>query len=63
MAMGHRDSFADLRRRLSDTWHGMPIFGIGMRVSSGCIRLRDGDIETLFRQVAGNQSEYYQYAD
>ena len=25
--------------------------GIGMRVSSGCIRLRDGDIETLFRQV------------
>ncbi|TKU95055.1 L,D-transpeptidase family protein [Citrobacter sp. wls620] len=26
-------------------------FGIGMRVSSGCIRLRDGDIETLFRQV------------
>ncbi|HFZ8995929.1 TPA: L,D-transpeptidase family protein [Citrobacter freundii] len=27
-------------------------FGIGMRVSSGCIRLRDADIETLFRQVA-----------
>ena len=26
-------------------------FGIGMRVSSGCIRLRDDDIETLFRQV------------
>ena len=26
-------------------------FGIGMRVSSGCIRLRDGDIEKLFRQV------------
>ena len=26
-------------------------FGIGLRVSSGCIRLRDGDIETLFRQV------------
>nr|WP_159464556.1 L,D-transpeptidase family protein [Scandinavium goeteborgense] len=26
-------------------------FGIGMRVSSGCIRLRDGDIETLFKQV------------
>lgn len=26
-------------------------FGIGMRVSSGCIRLRDGDIETLFRVV------------
>ncbi len=26
-------------------------FGIGMRVSSGCIRLRDSDIETLFRQV------------
>lgn len=27
-------------------------FGIGMRVSSGCIRLRDGDIETLFRKVS-----------
>ena len=26
-------------------------FGIGMRVSSGCIRLRDADIETLFRKV------------
>lgn len=26
-------------------------FGIGMRVSSGCIRLRDGDIEKLFKQV------------
>lgn len=26
-------------------------FGIGMRVSSGCIRLRDNDIETLFRVV------------
>lgn len=26
-------------------------FGIGMRVSSGCIRLRDGDIERLFKQV------------
>jgi L,D-transpeptidase YcfS len=26
-------------------------FGIGMRVSSGCIRLRDGDIEALFKQV------------
>lgn len=26
-------------------------FGIGMRVSSGCIRLRDGDIETLFKKV------------
>nr|WP_318382336.1 L,D-transpeptidase family protein [uncultured Enterobacter sp.] len=26
-------------------------FGIGMRVSSGCIRLRDGDIATLFKQV------------
>ncbi|MDT1795428.1 L,D-transpeptidase family protein, partial [Salmonella enterica subsp. enterica serovar Oslo] len=26
-------------------------FGIGMRVSSGWIRLRDGEIETLFRQV------------
>lgn len=26
-------------------------FGIGMRVSSGCIRLRDNDIETLFNQV------------
>ena len=26
-------------------------FGIGMRVSSGCIRLRDGDIETLFRVI------------
>jgi len=27
-------------------------FGIGMRVSSGCIRLRDNDIASLFRQVA-----------
>ena len=27
-------------------------FGIGMRVSSGCIRLRDDDIKTLFNQVA-----------
>ena len=26
-------------------------FGIGMRVSSGCIRLRDNDIETLFRLI------------
>lgn len=26
-------------------------FGIGMRVSSGCIRLRDGDIATLFKKV------------
>lgn len=26
-------------------------FGIGMRVSSGCIRLRDNDIETLFRVI------------
>lgn len=26
-------------------------FGIGMRVSSGCIRLRDGDIETLFHVI------------
>ncbi|MEO3988526.1 L,D-transpeptidase LdtC [Pseudocitrobacter cyperus] len=26
-------------------------FGIGMRVSSGCIRLRDGDIRTLFEKV------------
>ena len=26
-------------------------FGIGMRVSSGCIRLRDGDIAHLFRNV------------
>ena len=26
-------------------------FGIGMRVSSGCIRLRDDDIKTLFSQV------------
>ena len=26
-------------------------FGIGMRVSSGCIRLRDGDIEALFRVI------------
>lgn len=26
-------------------------FGIGMRVSSGCIRLRDDDIKTLFNQV------------
>lgn len=27
-------------------------FGIGMRVSSGCIRLRDNDISTLFAQVS-----------
>ena len=27
-------------------------FGIGMRVSSGCIRLRDNDIATLFSQVS-----------
>lgn len=26
-------------------------FGIGMRVSSGCIRLRDGDIKALFEKV------------
>ncbi len=26
-------------------------FGIGMRVSSGCIRLRDDDIKTLFNLV------------
>lgn len=26
-------------------------FGIGMRVSSGCIRLRDGDIRNLFEKV------------
>lgn len=26
-------------------------FGIGMRVSSGCIRLRDGDIRNLFNKV------------
>ncbi|MCU6671105.1 L,D-transpeptidase family protein [Enterobacteriaceae bacterium H4N4] len=26
-------------------------FGIGMRVSSGCIRLRDGDIEALFSVI------------
>lgn len=26
-------------------------FGIGMRVSSGCIRLRDGDIKALFENV------------
>ena len=26
-------------------------FGIGMRVSSGCIRLRDDDIKTLFNVV------------
>ena len=26
-------------------------FGIGMRVSSGCIRLRDNDIKALFEQV------------
>ncbi|MGE0970957.1 L,D-transpeptidase LdtC [Klebsiella sp. WOUb02] len=26
-------------------------FGIGMRVSSGCIRLRDNDIKTLFNKV------------
>lgn len=26
-------------------------FGIGMRVSSGCIRLHDGDISALFRAV------------
>ena len=25
-------------------------FGIGMRVSSGCIRLRDDDIKTLFNR-------------
>lgn len=29
-------------------------FGIGMRVSSGCIRLRPDDIEALFRSVPGN---------
>ncbi|AKR77841.2 L,D-transpeptidase family protein [Edwardsiella anguillarum] len=28
-------------------------FGIGMRVSSGCIRLRPDDIEALFRSVPG----------
>lgn len=38
-------------------------FGIGMRVSSGCIRLRDGDIETLFSGEARHKGEYYQYAD
>lgn len=27
-------------------------FGIGMRVSSGCIRLRDGDIRNLFEHVS-----------
>lgn len=27
-------------------------FGIGMRVSSGCIRLRDDDIKTLYRVIA-----------
>jgi L,D-transpeptidase YcfS len=26
-------------------------FGIGMRVSSGCIRLRDNDIKTLFNKI------------
>lgn len=32
--------------------HGTNVdFGIGMRVSSGCIRLRDGDISALFRAV------------
>ncbi|STC88448.1 Probable L,D-transpeptidase YcfS precursor [Edwardsiella hoshinae] len=29
-------------------------FGIGMRVSSGCIRLRPDDIEALFRSVPAN---------
>ncbi|MFX4316184.1 L,D-transpeptidase family protein, partial [Enterobacter sp. 63] len=27
-------------------------FGIGMRVSSGCIRLRDDDIKTLYKVIA-----------
>ncbi len=27
-------------------------FGIGMRVSSGCIRLRDDDIKTLYKELA-----------
>ena len=30
-------------------------FGIGMRVSSGCIRLRDDDIKTLYRVIAGTK--------
>ena len=33
--------------------HGtMDFVGIGMRVSSGCIRLRDDDIKTLYRVIA-----------
>ena len=38
-------------------------FGIGMRVSSGCIRLRDDDIKTLFSRHPGHQSEYHQHSD
>jgi hypothetical protein len=38
-------------------------FGIGMRVSSGCIRLRDDDIKTLYNVIRRDQSEYYQHAD
>ncbi len=39
-------------------------FGIGMRVSSGCIRLRDDDIKTLFStRSPGHESEYHQHSD
>ena len=40
-------------------------FGIGMRVCSGCIRLRDDDIKTLYRVIAPGTKvgEYHQYAD
>lgn len=38
-------------------------FGIGMRVSSGCIRLRDDDIKTLFSRHPVHQSEYHQHSD
>ncbi|QUI97461.1 L,D-transpeptidase [Salmonella enterica subsp. enterica serovar Weltevreden] len=32
-------------------WHECRFWHWYAHVSSGCIRLRDGDIETLFRQV------------
>jgi hypothetical protein len=38
-------------------------FGIGMRVSSGCIRLRDDDIKALYNDHPGHEGEYYQHAD
>ncbi len=39
-------------------------FGIGMRVSSGCIRLRDNDIKALVQHyLAGHEGEHYQHAD